>query len=39
MQTKFASPQDWIAHRADAAFDKMETALDKTVDRSAFAAQ
>lgn len=30
---------DWIAHRADAAFDKMEPAFDKTVDRSAFAAQ
>ena len=30
---------DWIAHRADAAFNKMEPAFDKTVDRSAFAAQ
>ena len=30
---------DWIAHRADAAFDKMEPEFNKTVDRSAFAAQ
>ena len=30
---------DWIVHRANAAFDKMEPELNKTVSRSDFAAQ
>lgn len=30
---------DWIAHRPDAAFNKMETEFSKTVDRSGFAKQ
>ena len=30
---------DWIAHRADAAFDKMESEFGETVNRSDFATQ
>jgi hypothetical protein len=30
---------DWIAHRADAAFDKMEPEFEKTVNRVDFATQ